>query len=80
MSSYNLIRERVSNLPTVNDAAERDLGLLTEFHSKTSPQNEEQKQYLFKVVKELRAQQGDLATSSERVTKKTISSINVNSL
>lgn len=71
--SYNLVRERVERLTVVNDPAERALALLTEFHSKNAPQDEEQRQYLLKVVKELRERQGNAASGVERSTKKTMS-------
>ena len=46
--------DRVKSLPLVNDVAERALGLLTEFQRNTTPKTEQQKQYLYKLVKEIR--------------------------
>jgi hypothetical protein len=68
----------VSNIVCVNDAAERALGLLTEFsHGKVS-KNPSQKQFLFKVIQNLRQQQAQVATSSERITKKGLLSLKPN--
>ena len=77
---YKIIKMNVDNLPVVNDAAERALGLLTEFNQQTLLNDEEQKQYVYKVVKELRNQQTNIVKGSERVTKQTISSINFDSI
>ena len=72
LSSYTDMVDRVKSLPVVNDAAERALGLLTEFQRNTTPKSEHQKQCLYKIVKEMRNKQYNKATSSERVTKKQI--------
>ena len=73
MENYTTLLNVAKDLPVVNDAAERALGLVTEFRRSSCPKTEEQKQYLFKVVKELRSQQLQQATSSERVTKASFS-------
>ena len=69
MACYQSIKQSVSNLVVINDPAERALGLLTEFDRKSTPKSEEQRQYSYKIVKELRSQQLKVATSSERITK-----------
>ena len=69
LGRYGDMVDRVKSLPVVNDAAERALGLLTEFQRNTTPKTEQQKQYYYKFVKEMRNRQSDIATSSERVTK-----------
>ena len=72
LDSYIEMKSSVLDLPVVNDAAERALGLLTEFHTNTAPKDEEQKQFVYKVVKEMRQIQSQSATGSERVTKHTV--------
>ena len=66
------MKSRVSNLPVVKDAAERALRLITAFHSSTAPKDEDQKQCIFKVVKEMRILQSEGAAGPERVTKDTL--------
>ena len=68
-STYLKVKDSIDRLPVVNDT-ERDLGLLTEYHQSTASKSEGQKQYIFKIVKEMRVQQANQATSSESVTKK----------
>ena len=70
--SYIKMKEIVESLPVVNDAAERALGLITEFHQSNCPKNEDQKQFLCKVVKQMRVEQAKQATSTERITKKAL--------
>ena len=62
----------VENLPVVNDAAERALGLATNFNTKTAPKSESSQQALYKVVEAAREKLGSLATSSELITKKAL--------
>jgi len=59
----------VKAIPVANDASERALGLLTEYHDKLTDMSAK-KQILLKIIKELREKQATAATSSERVTKK----------
>ena len=71
-SSYLHGKKIISNLPVVNDAAERALGLATDKNTKEAPRNENDLQDLYKVVKGVREKLGNLATSAETVTKKTL--------
>ena len=73
MPSYVFIKKQVRNLTVVNDVAERGLALITEFHSSKTPKSEEQKQYLYKVIKEMRYIQSKNSEGSERVTKRSLS-------
>ena len=63
------------NLPVVNDAAERALGLATNFNTKTAPKSESNQQALYRVVKAAREKLRSLATSSELVTKKALAAL-----
>ena len=74
-SSYINGKEIISNLPVVNDAAERALGIATEKNTKTAPKSDYQCQALYKVVKGVREKLGKSATSTEVVTKKSLNSI-----
>ena len=47
--NYQIAARRLSTLKVVNDAAERGVALVTNFHS-TLTHKPEQKQYLYKVV------------------------------
>ena len=62
----------LSNLPVVNDAAERALGMATDRNTKKAPKSKEKKQASFKVVNHMRKTLNDLATSSESVTKRAL--------
>ena len=62
----------LSNLPVVNDAAIRYLGLATEMNTKEAPKSEERKEERFKVVKYARQKLNKLATSAETVTKRAL--------
>ena len=77
-SSYLKGKEIWSNLPVVNDAAERALGLATEKNTNTAPKSDSQRQALYKVVKGLREKLSKLATSTEVVTKKSLTSVDYN--
>ena len=77
-SSYLKGKEILSNLPVVNDAAERALGLATEKNTNTAPKSDSQRQALYKVVKGLREKLSKLATSTEVVTKKSLTSVDYN--
>lgn len=74
-TSYLHGKEVLSNLPVVNDAAERALGLATEMNTKTIPKSELQLQAIYKVVKGIRDRLRCLATSTEVVTKKALKSV-----
>ena len=69
-TSYKKAQMLVQSLNVVNDAAERSLGLLTAFNTGTVTLDPTQRQILFKMVSDLRHGQLEIATSSERVTKK----------
>ena len=73
MPNYLFVKKQVLSLTVVNDVAERSLALITEFNNHNVPKNEDQKQYLFKVIKEMRAIQSKNTNGSERVTKDSIS-------
>ena len=49
--------EVVLAMKVVNDSAERVLGMVTDFHIHRIARSDEQKSYLFQVVKELRSRQ-----------------------
>ena len=70
--SYLHGKDVLSNLPVVNDAAERALGLATELNTKIAPKSMNQKQARYKVVKAVREKLSDAATSVETVTKKAL--------
>ena len=65
----------MSNLPVVNDAAERALGIATNMNTKTAPKSNDQRQDIYKIVKGLQEKFGKIATSTERVTKEALKSI-----
>ena len=69
-NGYEHAVNRIKNLPVVNDAAERALGMATKLHGPTMPKDEEHLQARYKVVDASRKTQGSIATSTERVTKK----------
>ena len=60
----------VQSLSVVNDAAECALGLLSAFNTRHVTLDRKQHQILIKMVSESRYAQGQVATSSERTTKK----------
>ena len=64
------LQRLTAGLKVVNDNAERVLGLVTQYHTNRVTKNEEQKQYLYTVQKEVRAREKVLMKKSERVTKK----------
>ena len=74
--SYVHGKEVLSNLPVVNDAAERALGLATEMNTNRAPKSKDQKQNRYKVVKAVRDQLNKIATSVETVTKKGLKKVN----
>ena len=59
-------------MTVLNDCAERALGMATALHGPTRPKSEKQLQATYKVVDAVRKFQLSTATSSERVTKKTL--------
>ena len=71
--SYITLMEVVSPTKVVNDCAERVLGMVTDFHIDRITRSEEQKSYLFQVVKELRSRQkgtGEKTNVSKKMMKK----------
>ena len=69
-ANYQKIKTVVSNLPVINDPAERTLGLVTEYHnSKSAPHSTEEKEKMYFVVHKYRYQQSSVRTSEERCTK-----------
>ena len=71
-NGYEHAVNRIKNLPVVNDAAERALGMATKLDGTRMPKDEEHLQARYKVVDASRKTQGSIATSTERVTKKNI--------
>ena len=69
-------KDVLSNLPVVNDAAERALGLATEMNTNKTPKSKDQKQDRYKVVKAVREELAKFKTSVETVTKKALKKIN----
>ncbi len=65
----------MANLPVVNDAAERALGLTTDLNTNKAPKSEEQLQALYRVVKGVQEKLHGLAISTKVVTKKSLVSI-----
>ena len=65
----------LSNLPVVNGASERALGLATERNTKKAPKYKERKQAGIKIVHHMRKTLNKLATSSETVIKKALNVI-----
>ena len=66
--SYIFIKERVLSLTIVSNIAEQGLALLvTEFQNSNAPKKN-RKQFLLKIVKEMRAKPAQNATGSEKVT------------
>ena len=74
--SYLHGKDVLSNLPVVNDAAERALGLATEMNTNRAPKSKDQKQDRYKVVKAVREQLNETKTSVEIVTKKGLKKVN----
>ena len=65
----------VKQLKVVNDSAERILGMVTDFHMDKITRNEDQRQYLLQVQKELRHRHKSLLLKpgkTERCTKRII--------
>ena len=62
----------VKKMAVVNDACERALGLITEFNTNRVTKDPKQKQFLYQAIRDLRSKQADVATSSERCTKRNI--------
>ena len=62
----------VKKMAVVNDACERALGLITEFNTNRVTKDPKQKQFLYQTIRYLRSKQADVATSSERCTKRNI--------
>ena len=76
-SNFIKIKEALSHLKVTNDAAERALGLVTTFNDNTITKNPEQKQFLYRVVYNLRKQQTKLKkkNTSEGCSKRVLSQI-----
>ena len=51
IESYQKGKQVICNLPTVNDAAERVLGIATDTNTKTTPTSKEELQALYKVIR-----------------------------
>ena len=74
--SYQKGKHVVSNLPVVNDAAERALGLATDTNTKTAPESENELKDLHKVIRGACEKLRTKATSNETVTKKSLAVVN----
>ena len=59
---YLALQNQVSSMKVTNDAAERALGLLTEFYSASIMKDENQKQFLFQVIRYMLKLNRDTAT------------------
>ena len=68
--SYQKGKHVVSNLPEVNNAAERALGLAADTNSETALKSENELQDLYKVIRGAREMLRTKASSDETVTKK----------
>ena len=77
---YLQLQYTVSTLKVIDDAAERALGLLTEFNTGTITKNENQKQYLYQVIRHTRKRNKEMATSRERITKRMLKTLNYSDL
>ena len=78
LESYQHAKKAISNLPVVNDAAERALGLATETNTKAAPKSEEELQALYQVIRGVREKLRATATSTEYVTKKSLAVVTYN--
>ena len=69
--NYNRIRSRLVNMKVVNDSSERALRLVTEYHHSRITKSQDQKQFLYQVVKNLREKQASLLpnANAERYSK-----------
>lgn len=74
--------EAFKSLKVVNDAAERALGLVTEFHNNRVTCNPEQQQHIYRIVRDIRQKQGEMVSKrgKERLTKKTVRDIKYNEI
>jgi len=68
--TYLSLMKSVNQTKVVNDASERALGLITDFHKGIITTSEDQKQYIYQVVRHMRKVNKDQAKSTERITKK----------
>ena len=74
--NYQYFFNQLQHIKVVNDAAERALGLVTEFHNNKITCNEEQ-EFLYRNVKFMREEQERLAgKGKERFTKKVLTATN----
>ena len=78
LESYQHAKKAISNLPVVNDAAERAFGLATETNTKAAPKSEEKLQALYQVIRGVREKLRATATSTEYVTKKSLAVVTYN--
>ena len=78
LESYQHAKKAISNLPVVNNAAERALGLATETNTKAAPKSEEELQALYQVIRGVREKLRATATSTEYVTKKLLAVVTYN--
>ena len=68
--NYQYFYDQLKFIKVVNDAAERALGLVTEFHNNKVTCNKEQQEFLYRNVKFMREEQKKLARKrKEKVTK-----------
>ena len=54
IESYRKGKEAISNLPIVNDAIEKALGMATNTNTKAAPKSEEKLQALYIVIRSVR--------------------------
>ena len=72
-SSYIACKKTTQEINSVNDASYRALGLLSTFNNEKITRNNQPKQIVWKMVSKVRRLESDIASSSERVTKTTVS-------
>lgn len=74
---FNMYKTLLLNLKVTNDAAERALGLVTEFHKSVVTCDLEQNHHLYRITKDIRFKQAQgVAKGKERRTKRNIKSLN----
>ena len=78
LESYQHAKKAISNLPVVNAAAERALGLATETNTKAAPKSEEKLQALYQVIRGVREKLRATATSTKYVTKNSLAVVTYN--
>ena len=76
LENYQKGKDVVSNLPVVNNAAKRALGLAADTDTKTALESENELKDLYKVFRGAREKLRTKTTSNEAVTKKSLAVVN----